>query len=85
MSENNYLPFDLETALQHPERVAYDNGKKPTDFHQFKGGRLVSHYDSHYHLHTPDGRSTGYGFHLVLLPESKPFESIEPPTEDLLT
>jgi len=32
----NYLPFDLETALKHPERVVTRDGRKVTELHHFK-------------------------------------------------
>lgn len=35
MNTNNYLPFDLETALKHPERVVTKNGKPVTQLTSF--------------------------------------------------
>lgn len=35
MNTNNYLPFDLETALKHPERVVTRDGRKIQDIHYF--------------------------------------------------
>lgn len=32
----NYLPFDLETALKHPERLVTRDGRIPIDLHYFK-------------------------------------------------
>jgi hypothetical protein len=32
----NYLPFDLETALAHPERVVTRDGRKVRELHHFK-------------------------------------------------
>ena len=31
-----YLPFDLETALKHPERVVTRDGRKVEELHYFK-------------------------------------------------
>ena len=31
----NYLPFDLETALKHPERVVTRDGRKVEQLHKF--------------------------------------------------
>lgn len=31
----NLLPFNLEEALKHPERVVYRNGEKPLEWHWF--------------------------------------------------
>ena len=32
----NYLPFDLEIALKHPERVVTRDGRKVDEIHHFK-------------------------------------------------
>jgi len=34
--QNNYLPFDLETALKHPERVVTRDGRRLTEIYHFK-------------------------------------------------
>lgn len=36
MNTNNYLPFDLETALKHPERVVTRDGRKVRQFTKFE-------------------------------------------------
>ena len=36
MKKENYLPFDLETALKHPERVVTRDGRKVEQFTYFK-------------------------------------------------
>jgi len=36
----NYLPFDLETALKHPERVVTRDGRKISEIYHFKNKRL---------------------------------------------
>jgi len=36
MNTNNYLPFDLETALKHPERVVTRDGRKVEQLVEFK-------------------------------------------------
>ena len=36
MKKENYLPFDLETALAHPERVVTRDGRKVKEIHHFK-------------------------------------------------
>jgi len=36
----NYLPFDLETALKHPERVVTRDGRKVSEIYYFKNKRI---------------------------------------------
>lgn len=36
MKKENYLPFDLETALKHPERVVTRDGRKVLELYCFK-------------------------------------------------
>ena len=39
----NYLPFDLETALAHPERVVTRDGRKASEIYHFKN-KMISDY-----------------------------------------
>ena len=43
MNTNNYLPFDLETALKHPERVVTRDGRKVEQLHFFKRDTETKH------------------------------------------
>jgi hypothetical protein len=36
MKKENYLPFDLETALKHPEKVVTRDGEKVTQLTKFE-------------------------------------------------
>lgn len=80
MNTNNYLPFDLETALKHPERVVTRDGRKVSEFHYFKtlkheeeqikaiiDGNCKSYYANG--LYCNDGSKRSYD--LFLLPEVK--------------
>lgn len=40
MKKENYLPFDIETALAHPERVVTRDGRKVSEIYHFKNKRL---------------------------------------------
>jgi hypothetical protein len=75
--DNNYLPFDLETALKHPERVIYRDGSKPDEWHYFptKGGlNLCAIFNGGAYWYFSDGLKAGeesVNNDLFLLPETK--------------
>jgi hypothetical protein len=85
MSNNNLLPFDLEVALKHPDRVVYRNGGKPLEWHYFDKAvndaypiYFVSS-DGNIRSCTKEGRYTSYEppehpLDLMLLPEFTPEE-----------
>lgn len=64
--EQNYTeqPFNLETALKHPERVYFRNGEKPLEWHWFE--KSISLYpitiigvDGNYNTAKKDGQLFG--------------------------
>ena len=79
MNTNNYLPFDLETALKHPERVVTRDGRKVQELHQFKASHvkqtLYGVVNNTINCWSNDGRysttNTESDYDLFLLPEVK--------------
>lgn len=78
MKKENYLPFDLETALKHPERVVTLDGKKVNKIYLFDDDDafmpLAAIVDKKVRSYTKEGSFYGYtssGFDLFLLPDVK--------------
>jgi len=75
----NYLPFDLETALKHPERVITRDGRKVEQLHFFerKGAEkhpiygIINDDIEYWHINGNYLKTAASNSDLFLLPEVK--------------